>query len=865
MVKSPRETQAEFQTEASLIESVDEILTVFSSGNDLAISRAATSLIKLREQRVPEIAERREELTSWLRHTQHLTPKVTFSRRLGGADQEISLDTQEHVIAALLYATEKWMSKRVISLRDNPQLKRSGLLSKLYDIGSLELLDAVSGLLPLLGSRRLLKRVKLKRWSVDLAAELEELIGRSGLQHVEIEELDHPTLVKLAAYPMTFALFIHEIKHQERCAHALISGPPHTRFQSGLTAYLLDDVRGFYPNRHYLSFYYLMDPERIKACRGFPPRCRYLRHRYELKARRGHRPSEELFIAALLHASGRWRSEVSLQISGGSKLFETALIQDLNHLTRLSLVGLNADEINALRGLEGLKELEVNSVGLDALSALSSLIKRCPQLQSVTPQRLSSEVIEALSCSEALQSVLRRQHKRQHQLDWDWAEAHRAVSHIGELLKSVTDAEVFSQACELLCTVEGLERSFEGLFGHLLDDCDALHLVAGAKMRASLSVTLDETQMSALVALLMRAAGRFKEGVHLSLGDRLNPHLLELDVYEEFADVEEFRVSAHLCGEHLLRDLAQTPRFAARLERESRDTPSVEQLRPYCVAALKRLTLTESVREMLIEWGSRHLSKLGITLGHKSRSLLNLISPEPNYMFHRCLTSPASQSPVSSEGASERQAELWVGIGVISRSHWRESWNDRDQPLYTNWEMGARFCNKLSARHQLTPAYLFPESGDPEVDLNASGYRMLFEDEWIQVAPALMEVIERARALSHQRYFYEREHHQMCLLMDLESSDDPKTRWSDDRSRSQAHHDLPGFGKLEWCNDLWLGDDLIGRERSPDRFGRVSSQRRVCRGTSSPLESETSSLTSRSGHRVDVESEQFSFRICRRV
>ena len=239
MVKSPRETQ----TEASLIESVDEILTVLSSGDDLTISRAATSLIKLREQRAPEIAERREELTSWLRHTHHLTPKATFSRRLGGADQEISLDTQEHVIAALLYATEKWMSKRVISLRDNPQLKRSGLLSKLYDIGSLELLDAVSGLLPLLGSRRLLKRVKLKRWSVDLAAELEELIGRSGLQHVEIEELDHPTLVKLAAYPMTFALFIHERAHQERCAHALLSGPPHTRFQSGLTAYLLDDVR----------------------------------------------------------------------------------------------------------------------------------------------------------------------------------------------------------------------------------------------------------------------------------------------------------------------------------------------------------------------------------------------------------------------------------------------------------------------------------------------------------------------------------------------------------------------------------------------------------------------------------------------
>ena len=106
-----------------------------------------------------------------------------------------------------------------------------------------------------------------------------------------------------------------------------------------------------------------------------------------------------------------------------------------------------------------------------------------------------------------------------------------------------------------------------------------------------------------------------------------------------------------------------------------------------------------------------------------------------------------------------------------------------------SWERVVRFCNQLSALHDLTPAYIFSGGASPQIDLNANGYRLLSEEEWVEVAPLLSEEIERTRARSHQRYLYEREHNQRCLIEGREMPDSLSPLGSEDRSLSRARAD----------------------------------------------------------------------------
>jgi formylglycine-generating enzyme required for sulfatase activity len=212
----------------------------------------------------------------------------------------------------------------------------------------------------------------------------------------------------------------------------------------------------------------------------------------------------------------------------------------------------------------------------------------------------------------------------------------------------------------------------------------------------------------------------------------------------------------------------------------------------------------------------------------------------------------------------------WTRNGLAWRgkknqpAYWTDAkFNAPDQPVVgVSWYEAVAFCNWLSAKDGLAPAY----DASGQADLTASGYRLPTEVEWEYAAA------KGAPGVNRRIYPWGDTWDPQLAVCQVKPAVALKSAKVGSRSPAgdtpQGLTDMAG-NVWEWCSDNDQGDASLARSESIDRYhfqGDSPSQRFVLRGGSwvidfpNGMRSSFRSFTSAPGLRYNV----YGFRIARR-
>ncbi len=217
------------------------------------------------------------------------------------------------------------------------------------------------------------------------------------------------------------------------------------------------------------------------------------------------------------------------------------------------------------------------------------------------------------------------------------------------------------------------------------------------------------------------------------------------------------------------------------------------------------------------------------------------------------------------DGQSYWTTNGWAWKGDKKQpAYWADGkFNGPDQPVVgVSWYEAVAFCNWLSAKEGLTPAY----DGSGRVNLAATGYRLPTEVEWEYAAA------KGAPGEKERTYPWGDTWDPSRAVCKVTPSNAAKTANVGSKSPQgdtpQGLADMAG-NVWEWCSDNEEGDADISHSASLDRYHFLSDspdQGFVLRGGSwindfsSGMRSAFRSFTSAPGRRFNV----FGFRIVRR-
>jgi formylglycine-generating enzyme required for sulfatase activity len=156
----------------------------------------------------------------------------------------------------------------------------------------------------------------------------------------------------------------------------------------------------------------------------------------------------------------------------------------------------------------------------------------------------------------------------------------------------------------------------------------------------------------------------------------------------------------------------------------------------------------------------------------------------------------------------------------IANKEWKLYGEGDNYPMYyVSWREAVEFCNKLSIKERLTPAYR--GSGDSiTCDWNADGYRLPTEAEW--------EYAARGGNKDYLQYEYSGGNNADVVAWHGGNSGNSAHPVGTKAANSLGLHDMSG-NVWEWCWD-WKGD--YKPEAQTDPRGHDSGVRRVVRGGS---------------------------------
>ncbi len=206
----------------------------------------------------------------------------------------------------------------------------------------------------------------------------------------------------------------------------------------------------------------------------------------------------------------------------------------------------------------------------------------------------------------------------------------------------------------------------------------------------------------------------------------------------------------------------------------------------------------------------------------------------------------------------------WAWKGRRSEpAYWtNKDFNGPDQPVVgVSWYEAVAFCNWLSAKESLSPAY----DSTGHADLRASGYRLPTEVEWEYAAV-------KGAPGENRRIFPWGDKWDSALAV-CQVKPAAATRTANVGSKSPGGDTPQGLADMagnvwEWCGDNEQGDEEIGRSDSTDRYyfqGDSPGDRFILRGGSwvidfaTGLRSAFRSFSSDPGLRYDV----YGFRVVR--
>jgi formylglycine-generating enzyme required for sulfatase activity len=210
-------------------------------------------------------------------------------------------------------------------------------------------------------------------------------------------------------------------------------------------------------------------------------------------------------------------------------------------------------------------------------------------------------------------------------------------------------------------------------------------------------------------------------------------------------------------------------------------------------------------------------------------------------------------------------AEGWAWKGRKDQpAYWTDrKFNGPDQPVVgVSWYEAAAFCNWLSAKEGLTPAY----DGTGRADLTASGYRLPTEVEW-EYAAAKGDPSEAKRT-----YPWGNDWNSALAVCQVKPA---RALTSANVGSKSPEGDTPqGLADMagnawEWCSDNVEGDRSIAGSETTDRYyfhGDSQDQSFVLRGGSWVIDFATGmrsafrTFTSNPGVRYNV----FGFRVVRK-
>jgi formylglycine-generating enzyme required for sulfatase activity len=210
-----------------------------------------------------------------------------------------------------------------------------------------------------------------------------------------------------------------------------------------------------------------------------------------------------------------------------------------------------------------------------------------------------------------------------------------------------------------------------------------------------------------------------------------------------------------------------------------------------------------------------------------------------------------------------RNGWAWKGKKTLP-AYWIDSkFNAPDQPVVgVSWYEAVAFCNWLSAKDGLNPAY----DASGQADLTATGYRLPTEVEWEYAAA------KGAPGENRRVYPWGDRWDPQLAVCQVKPAGAVKSAKVGSRSPEgdtpQGLTDMAG-NVWEWCSDNDQGDASLAGSESTDRYhfqGDSPSQRFVMRGGSwvvdwpNGLRASFRSFTSSPGLRYNV----YGFRIARR-
>jgi formylglycine-generating enzyme required for sulfatase activity len=168
-------------------------------------------------------------------------------------------------------------------------------------------------------------------------------------------------------------------------------------------------------------------------------------------------------------------------------------------------------------------------------------------------------------------------------------------------------------------------------------------------------------------------------------------------------------------------------------------------------------------------------------------------------------------------GYAERKywtANGWAWKGkIVQPAFWRDArFNGPDQPIVgVSWYEAVAFCNWLSRREGLTPAY----DDEGRADLSASGYRLPTEMEWEYAAA------KGAPAQAERVYPWGDTWDTQNVVSGLSAPKASRTAAAGSRSPQgdtpQGLADMSG-NVWEWCSDNAQADGEIADSLRPDRY-----------------------------------------------
>ena len=193
---------------------------------------------------------------------------------------------------------------------------------------------------------------------------------------------------------------------------------------------------------------------------------------------------------------------------------------------------------------------------------------------------------------------------------------------------------------------------------------------------------------------------------------------------------------------------------------------------------------------------------------------------------------------------------LWMGLTGTNPSRSANNPTSLDCPVaQVSWYDAVRFCNALSERVGLRPAYRFGQGLTPNVDWDADGFRLPTEAEWECAAKAGTQDIYAG------------------------GNDFNSVAWTDANSGGSTHpvarkranswglHDMSG-NVGEWCWDVY-GDYTSGRATDP--VGAGTGSLRVSRGGSWGAAADFARAAKRSAYDPALRSNVLGLRIVKTV